>query len=153
MKQEIEKTDDEKVKEKLSEIGAELLEVVSNETAESEADMEINFWNVRGKGLIVINHLDGRCGLYSFAGADGDAVERDLAFIENLAVQEIEATAPKVYYEYWDAGKWYWHARAMNHEIVAQGETNGYFNKADCLHAIDLLRGSSAAEVKERGKS
>jgi uncharacterized protein YegP (UPF0339 family) len=43
-------------------------------------------------------------------------------------------------YEYWKAqdGKWYWHLKAANGERIAQGE--GYVNKADVLHVIDLLR-------------
>lgn len=68
---------------------------------------------------------------------------------------ENEIQPPQIYYEYWQgtkSKKWFWHARAMNHEVIAQGETNGYHNKADCLKTIGLLKGGVAAEVKERGK-
>lgn len=46
------------------------------------------------------------------------------------------------------SGKWRWRFIAANHEIVASGES--YYNKADCLHAISLLKGSSAAPVYEQ---
>jgi uncharacterized protein YegP (UPF0339 family) len=68
---------------------------------------------------------------------------------------ENENQPPQIYYQYWQgtrSGKWFWHARGMNHEVICQGETNGYHNKADCLKAIELLKNGAAAEVKERGK-
>ncbi len=37
-------------------------------------------------------------------------------------------------------GQWRWRLRAANHEIIASGEA--YVNKADCLRAIDLVRGT-----------
>lgn len=45
------------------------------------------------------------------------------------------------------AGEWRWHLKAVNHEIIAQGE--GYKHKADCLHAIDLVKSSASAPVNE----
>lgn len=52
------------------------------------------------------------------------------------------------YYYFKDkAGEWRWHLKAANHEIIAQGE--GYKNKADCLSAIELVKKSSSAPVKE----
>ena len=33
---------------------------------------------------------------------------------------------------------WFWHLKAANHEIIAQGE--GYRNKDDALDAIDLIQ-------------
>ncbi len=36
------------------------------------------------------------------------------------------------------AEDWRWRLKAANHEIVAQGE--GYRNKTDCLHAVNLLK-------------
>ena len=54
-------------------------------------------------------------------------------------------------YEIWQSkqnGQWYWHLLAPNHKIIAQGE--GYHNKADCLHAIDLVKMSYSAPVYER---
>jgi uncharacterized protein YegP (UPF0339 family) len=46
------------------------------------------------------------------------------------------------------AGEWRWRLRANNHEIIAtSGE--GYKNKQDCLHAIDLVRSlSQDAEIR-----
>ena len=54
-------------------------------------------------------------------------------------------------YEIWqsDASRqWYWHLVASNNRIIAQGE--GYHNKADCLHAIRLVKSSENAPVFER---
>ncbi len=53
------------------------------------------------------------------------------------------------YQVYQDAAKeWRWRLRAANHEIIAtSGE--GYKNKADCLHGIDLVKGSGNASVEE----
>jgi uncharacterized protein YegP (UPF0339 family) len=45
-------------------------------------------------------------------------------------------------------GGWRWRFLAANNEIVASGES--YINKADCLYAISLLKGSSNAPVYER---
>jgi uncharacterized protein len=53
-----------------------------------------------------------------------------------------------MYFElYQDAAKeWRWRLRAANHRIIADsGE--GYQNRADCLHAIDLIK-NGAAEAK-----
>lgn len=43
--------------------------------------------------------------------------------------------------------QWRWRLKAANHEIIANGES--YHNKADCLHVIDLIRGSSNVPVYE----
>jgi uncharacterized protein YegP (UPF0339 family) len=41
---------------------------------------------------------------------------------------------------------WRWRLFAANNRIIADsGE--GYWNKADCEHAINLVKGSSAAPV------
>ncbi|HEY5779860.1 MAG TPA: YegP family protein [Terrimicrobiaceae bacterium] len=51
-------------------------------------------------------------------------------------------------YQIWKSnrdGEWYWHFKAKNGELVASGE--GYKNKSDCLHAIDLLRASAKDKV------
>lgn len=37
-------------------------------------------------------------------------------------------------------GQWRWRLRAGNHETIASGES--YMNKADCVHAIDLIKGT-----------
>lgn len=54
-----------------------------------------------------------------------------------------------VYYMYKDTNNhWRWRLRAGNNRIIANsGE--GYFNKADCLAAINLVKGSSSAPVYE----
>lgn len=49
-------------------------------------------------------------------------------------------------FEYWQSkanSNWYWHLRASNGLVIAQGE--GYVNKADCLHVISLIKGNAAA--------
>ena len=38
--------------------------------------------------------------------------------------------------------EWRWRLRAANNEIIAHGES--YKNKADCLHAIDLVKSTDA---------
>jgi len=44
-------------------------------------------------------------------------------------------------------GEWRWRLRANNNEIIASGE--GYKNKKDCLHAVDLIRDLSPdAEIR-----
>ena len=44
--------------------------------------------------------------------------------------------------------EWRWTLHAGNHEPIANsGE--GYVNKSDCLHAIDLVKGSQDALVEE----
>ena len=50
---------------------------------------------------------------------------------------------------YTDAKKqWRWRLKAKNGQIIAvSGE--GYFNRADCIHAIELVKSSSTAPVKE----
>lgn len=52
------------------------------------------------------------------------------------------------YYMYKDgSGYWRWNLKAANHEIIASGEA--YYNKADCQHAINLVKGSQYAPVYE----
>jgi uncharacterized protein YegP (UPF0339 family) len=49
-------------------------------------------------------------------------------------------------YEYWKSdknGNWYWHLKAGNNQIIANGE--GYKNKADVLAVIKLVKGSASA--------
>ncbi len=47
------------------------------------------------------------------------------------------------------AGEWRWRLQAASNEIIASGE--GYKNKSDCLHAIDLVKDSQDAPVQEVG--
>ena len=37
--------------------------------------------------------------------------------------------------------QWRWRLKSANHEPIASGES--YYNKADCLHAIELIRGAN----------
>ena len=66
----------------------------------------------------------------------------------------LQATATQevlnMYFEIWQNAQnknWYWHLKAANNQIIAHGE--GYQNKADCLHAISLVKQSYSAPVKE----
>ncbi|WP_457796475.1 YegP family protein [Methylocystis sp. S23] len=51
------------------------------------------------------------------------------------------------YYVYVDAAfQWRWTLYAANHKKIANsGE--GYVNKADCLHAIALVKSSASAPI------
>ena len=53
------------------------------------------------------------------------------------------------YYIYKDVqNQWRWNLKAANNKKIANsGE--GYHNKADCLHALNLVKGSSTAPVRE----
>lgn len=46
------------------------------------------------------------------------------------------------------SGYWRWRLRAANHEPLASGE--GYVNRSDCLHAIELVKGAYNAPVYEQ---
>lgn len=49
-----------------------------------------------------------------------------------------------MYFEIYPSGlQWRWRLKAANHQIIASGEA--YTNKADCLHAIDLMKQTTAA--------
>lgn len=37
--------------------------------------------------------------------------------------------------------QWRWRLKAVNGEIIASGE--GYHNKADCRHAVDLIKATT----------
>ena len=54
------------------------------------------------------------------------------------------------FYVYKDkAGEWRWNLKAASYEKIADsGE--GYHNRKDCLHAIELVKASSNAPVKEQ---
>jgi uncharacterized protein YegP (UPF0339 family) len=54
-----------------------------------------------------------------------------------------------MYHLYKDtAGYWRWTLYATNNRKIANsGE--GYFNKADCIAAINLVKGSGSAPIKE----
>jgi uncharacterized protein YegP (UPF0339 family) len=38
--------------------------------------------------------------------------------------------------------QWFWRLRAQNGRIIAQGE--GYHNRADAAHAIELVKGTGS---------
>ena len=54
------------------------------------------------------------------------------------------------YYMYRDAVRqWRWYLKAQNgRKLADSGE--GYYNKADCLSAIALVKGSAAAPIRDR---
>jgi len=37
--------------------------------------------------------------------------------------------------------QWRWRLKAANHEPIASGES--YYNRSDCLHAINLIKGTN----------
>lgn len=43
-------------------------------------------------------------------------------------------------------GQWRWTLKASNHVIVATS-SDGYLNKGDCLHGIELVKSSFNASV------
>lgn len=45
--------------------------------------------------------------------------------------------------------RWYWRLRARNNEVIAQGETNGYHNRGDCVHAVERIREEAAGAPVE----
>lgn len=53
-----------------------------------------------------------------------------------------------VYYVYIDASRqWRWYLQAANgRKIANSGE--GYHNQADCIHAINLVAGSTGAPIR-----
>ena len=53
------------------------------------------------------------------------------------------------YWVYKDtAGYWRWTYYAANNKKIADG-SEGYVNKADCLHGIALVKGSANSPVRE----
>lgn len=46
------------------------------------------------------------------------------------------------------AGLWRWRLRAANHHIIADS-AESYINRADCVHAINLVKGSYGAPIRE----
>lgn len=43
-------------------------------------------------------------------------------------------------------GEWRWNLKAENGRIIADS-AEGYINKSDCLHAIELVKSSANAQV------
>lgn len=50
-------------------------------------------------------------------------------------------------YEVWmdDSSQWRWRFRAGNNRTISSGES--YFNRADCEHAVDLMKASGDAPI------
>lgn len=77
---------------------------------------------------------------------DAHLYEEKIAELDQLLAGEYDEIT------YWvqkdAAGEWRWNLRAANDRIVADsGE--GYKHKHDCLHAIELVKHSTNAPVKE----
>ena len=73
--------------------------------------------------------------------------EFELEEIKGLIEKEHDGTAYLVFKD--SAGEWRWHLRASNDRIIADsGE--GYRNKQDCLHGIELVKASQGAPVKDK---
>jgi len=68
-------------------------------------------------------------------GTDEAHIEEDIA----------KARADLEYYEC-QAGEWRWRLAAGNNEVIASGE--GYRDRKDCLHAIELVKDSKDAPVE-----
>lgn len=45
--------------------------------------------------------------------------------------------------------RYFWHLKAGNGEVIAQGHTRGYSRKVDMDRAIELVQGSAIAVVEE----
>ena len=94
-------------------------------------------------------------------GTDSALLEEDLTKAKDdlqyyeFELEQIEGQLGKghdgtAYWVYKDAaGEWRWNLRASNSRIIADsGE--GYRNKQDCLHAIELVKTSKDAPVKDK---
>ena len=92
-------------------------------------------------------------------GTDGEHIEEDLskaradlAFYESQIGHYADAlgdhpAARRVFQVYQDGeGEWRWRLVAGNNEVIASGE--GYRDKKDCLHAIELVKDSKDAGVE-----
>ena len=54
-------------------------------------------------------------------------------------------------FEIWKRlGKWFWHYKAANGEIVASGE--GYTRRIDCIKAIKIIKNTADSPIREKGK-
>jgi uncharacterized protein YegP (UPF0339 family) len=74
--------------------------------------------------------------------------ESEAARLRELIENETGSASYLVYED--SSGEWRWHLRAANNRIIADsGE--GYRDKQDCLHAIELVKNSKDAPVKEKG--
>ena len=88
------------------------------------------------------------------ATIEGDLskAKADLEFYEGQAGECADAlgdhpAARRVFQVYEDAaGEWRWRLVAGNNEVIASGE--GYRDRKDCLHAIELVKDSKDAPVE-----
>jgi uncharacterized protein YegP (UPF0339 family) len=54
----------------------------------------------------------------------------------------------KMSFQIWESeGLWYWHLKAENQEIIAEG--GGYTSKEVCVHAINLVKNSDSAPIEK----
>src|SRR5919205_816059 len=94
-------------------------------------------------------------------GTDSALLEQDLSKAKDdlqyyeFQLEQIEGQLGKghdrlAYSVYKDAaGEWRWNLRASNNQIIADsGE--GYHNRQDCLHAIELVKASKGAPVRDK---
>lgn len=73
--------------------------------------------------------------------------EGEVARVRELIEKEASGATYVVYED--SAGEWRWQLLAANKRIIADsGE--GYRNKQDCLHAIELVKDAKDAPVKEK---
>lgn len=82
--------DFELVNNKLESVGAELCLTGQVTDANFENAINLWFWNVFEKGVIVCGYEDGGVGMYQFVGEDYAPVTSDLAFIDRLVAQQIK---------------------------------------------------------------
>jgi uncharacterized protein YegP (UPF0339 family) len=94
-------------------------------------------------------------------GTDASLLEEDMSkarsdveFYETeakLIAEELgKAASHSTYWVFQDAsGEWRWQLRAGNNRIIADsGE--GYHNRQDCLHGIELVKDSKHSPVKDK---
>lgn len=77
-----------------------------------------------------------------------NVVPKFLCSLFNL-VERSESMASELRYFMWKdkADEWRWYLKAANEKKIAESGGDGYKNKKDCEHAIDLVKGSKDAPV------
>lgn len=53
-----------------------------------------------------------------------------------------EMSAPYFYLYKDSTGQWRWNIKARNHKVIADS-SESYFNKADAIHGINLVKGAT----------
>lgn len=80
------------------------------------------------------------------AKGDIEFYEGQISHIAEMLGREAGRAAFRVYRD--AAGEWRWRLTAGNNRTIADsGE--GYRNRQDCLHATELVKGSTAAPVED----